>query len=167
VFREYGHHVMLNSLGFDLNAANDMVLNAIETGLVSYFACSYQNDPILGRPHPQPGAAPSGTDNEPLINLENKRTLAGAASLTASDFQRTYDVGEAWGGLFWDIRKAVGREVADPIMLAAWRALPSETGSRNYSTEIATRILAQVRAKAGEQKAREIRALFNERSLNF
>jgi hypothetical protein len=52
-------------------------------------------------------------------------------------------------------------------MLAAWRALPSETGSRNYSTEIATQIQAQVRAKAGKQKAREIRALFNERSLNF
>ena len=166
VFREYGHEVMPRTLRFDMDAANDMGLNAIETGLVSYFACSYQNDPTLGRPRPQ--STPPGANTEPIVNLENKRTLADAASLTASDFQKMYGLGDAWGGLFWDIRKAVGRELADPIILAAWHALPPPgVGTRHYSAEMATRLLAEVRAKAGEQKAREVRALLDQRSLNF
>src|SRR6266566_5299277 len=148
VFREYGHHVMLRTLGFDIGKANDSALNAIETGLVSYFACSYQNDPTLGRPHGQP----AGT--APMINLENKRTLAGATSLAASDLQKMYEVGDAWGGLFWDIRKAVGANQADRIMLAAWRALPApDVKTHPYPAELATRILAEVGVLTGEQKA--------------
>jgi len=166
-FREYGHHVALNSLGFDMVAANDLALQAIETGLVSYFACSYQNEPTLGRRQPvKPGTAQASADSAAMINLENNTKLNEAD--TTTDYEAMYKVGEAWGGLFWDIRKALGRDLADRILLSAWRGLPAPNAQpHQYATKMAQKILAEIRAKADRQKEPEIRSLLEQRSLKI
>lgn len=166
VFHEYGHYVLEHLLGFDEYKANDRGLDAVELGLASYFACSYQNDPVLGRPQAQAGAAQPAADAEPLIDLENRRMLADAGSIAADDFQKLQELADAWGGLFWQIRKAIGPQLADRAMLAAWRSLPPP-GAKNhpYSAEMAAQLLSQVRTRAGAQQEDVIRRLFKDRAL--
>jgi hypothetical protein len=160
VFREFSHHVLLRSLSFDYDKANNMVLNAIETGLVSYFACSYQNEPTLGRQQ-------DASSNAAMINLENKKSLASAGSLKMTDLSSMYDVGEAWGGLFWDVRRVVGAALADQIMFAAWHELPPPERRPSYAVEMTQKILAQVRARASEQMQRDVRAIIGQRDLTL
>jgi hypothetical protein len=177
LFHEYSHYVLLHSLSFnaykalsvDPDKVTDMALFAIEGGLASYFACSYQNDPVLGRPQAQPDSGQSPVNSQPLINLENRGALSGAGTISsASNGRKLDEVKNGWGGLFWDIRKAIGAAQADRIMLAAWRALPApEQETHPYSAEMAAQILAQVRLKAGEQKADAVRQLFKDRALEF
>ena len=165
VFREFGHHVLIRGLSFDYLKKHNMVLAAIETGLVSYFACSYQNDPMLGRAQTPSDGQKDTSSGRAMIDLENGKSLSSAASIKESDYRAMGDIGVAWGGVFWDIRKSIGAELADQIIFAAWRSLPPPDKNPSYPTEMERRILSQVRTKMGEEKEREIRELFVKRGL--
>jgi len=142
-----------------------MVLAAIETGLVSYFACSYQNDPMLARAQTRSDGQKDTSNGRAMIDLENGKSLSSAASIKETDYAAMYDIGDAWGGMFWDIRKSIGAELADQIIFAAWRNLPPPDKNPSYATEMEKRILSQVRTRMGEKKEREIRELFVKRGL--
>jgi hypothetical protein len=165
VFREFGHHVLIRALSFDYPNKYNMVLLTIKTGLVSYFACSYQNDPMLGRAQTPSDGQKDTSSGRAMVDLENGKSLSSAASMKESDYVAMYDIGEAWGGVFWDIRKSIGAELADQIIFAAWRSLPPPDKNPSYATEMERRILSQVRTKMGEEKEREIRELFVKRGL--
>jgi uncharacterized phage infection (PIP) family protein YhgE len=165
VFREFGHHVLIRGLSFDYLNKHNMVLAAIETGLVSYFACSYQNDPMLARAQTQSDGQKDTSIGRAMIDLENGKSLSSAPSIKETDYGAMYDIGDAWGGVFWDIRKSIGTELADQIIFAAWRSLPPPDKNPSYATEMERLILSQVRTKMGEGKEREIRELFVKRGL--
>ena len=165
VFREFGHHILIRGLSFDYLNKHNMVLATIETGLVSYFACSYQNDPMLARAQTRSDGQKDTSNGRAMIDLENGKSLSSAASIKETDYAAMYDIGDAWGGMFWDIRKSIGAELADQIIFAAWRNLPPPDKNPSYATEMEKRILSQVRTRMGEKKEREIRELFVKRGL--
>jgi hypothetical protein len=165
VFREFGHHILIRGLSFDYLNKHNMVLAAIETGLVSYFACSYQNDPMLARAQTRSDGQKDTGGGRAMIDLENGKSLSSAASIKETDYGAMYDIGDAWGGVFWDIRKSIGADLADQIIFAAWRSLPPPDKNPSYATEMERRILSQVRTKMGEEKERGIRELFVKRGL--
>jgi hypothetical protein len=165
VFREFGHHVQIKGLSFDYFNKFNMVLAAIETGLVSYFACSYQNDPMLARAQTGSDGQKDVRSGRAMIDLENRKSLSSAGSIKENDYTAMYDIGDAWGGMFWDIRKSIGAELADQILFAAWHNLPPPDKNPSYATEMEKRILSQVRTKIGDEKEREIRELFVKRGL--
>lgn len=112
--REFGHHALLvinpGILGDDWSGR----LAMIESGLADYLVASSSNRPKIGA-----GAAKVFGLAHPYIrNLDNDLKYATIASLRKHESQRG---GEIWGGAFWAIRTALGQDVTDRLLIAAWK----------------------------------------------
>lgn len=93
IFREYNHHVLYSKIDLNSISSHDSywAYYSIESGLASYFSCSYTNDPdAVG------------------WNLENERNLSELKHNVSSAMA---DGTAIWGGAFWDLRKLVGKVV--------------------------------------------------------
>lgn len=102
--------------------------NAFLQGLKLYFVCSYKDEPHFGRDYYRLIGRPEEAEKKPfLFNLENDRAFKPGD--TSPESTEPHQLGEIWGGSFWDLRKALGREKADRLLFEAWKGvhLP-ETG---------------------------------------
>jgi zinc metalloprotease ZmpB len=86
---------------------------AMNEGQADYFACSYTNDPILG---------------EWVMAKLNKPYMR----ILTNDLQYPQDItgevhadGRIWGAILWDIRTALGAEVADLLIHKSFYYLKS------------------------------------------
>jgi hypothetical protein len=84
-------------------------------GLKFYFTCSYLNDPRIGKNY---YALVGGEDDrgkkQYLFNLAEFRAFDKAAGPAALE---PHELGEIWGGALWGVRKALGQDKADRIIL--------------------------------------------------
>jgi hypothetical protein len=105
---------------------------AIYWALGDYFSCSFKSGPTVGRIIAAFVAEAGGKGDPYLRNLEN--------SLPCSELFRRENPqqgGEVLGGAFWAIRKAVGQEAADSLLLSAWRSLsPSQAVETTVGPEV-------------------------------
>jgi hypothetical protein len=99
-----------------------------------------------------------------MIDLENGKSLLSAASIKETDHAAMYDIGEAWGGMFWDIRKSIAQNWLTKSFLLRGATCRHLTRTRLTQPEMENRIL-QVRTRMGKEKEREIRELFVKRGL--
>jgi hypothetical protein len=124
----------------------------IQHGLAGYFTCSFSGDPRVAeiwRP-------PFG-----LRNLDNDKTLAEIAPDGVHG--NVYDIGEVWGGAFWEVRSHLGKTRADRALLAAWSQTDGEISS---PSQFAERILSVLDADSGPVVTEQVREIFARRGVD-
>ncbi len=158
VFREYTHHALLTNVDWS-NPANEQL--AVESGLADYFPCSFNNDPLFGersvhlfRKHPDVRDKPA------IRNLRNDRTFG-----EASTNPEYHNVGEIWGGAFWELRERLGQAVADKLLFSTWGALESSNATDDFNVTFLKKLLETAQASEGAAAGRDIRAIFKRRGL--
>ena len=113
IMRKFMHHVLFET-------AEEIAQHAgLESGLADYFPCSFKGDPkfgaraveIFNKKYP-------GMFSRPYLReLDIPRRFD-----TLEDSPESHDEGEVWGGAFWDIRHALGKDaqgnnLADVLLL--------------------------------------------------
>jgi hypothetical protein len=99
---------------------------AIESGLASYFACSFTNRPTVGE-----DATESGKAAFRPWDLRRDRRFSEVHLKDWASVQN--DGSEVWGGLFWTLRELMGREKTDRLLVETWRALPHGAAGSAYA----------------------------------
>jgi tetratricopeptide (TPR) repeat protein len=111
LLRQYGHHVLFAHGPLDVYAEASQALLAIESGLTTYFCCSFNDDPVFaGLALRLNGASPT---NWSLDNHRSFGEIGGSAGSTMED-------GIVWGGAFWEMRQLLGQAKTDALLFGAW-----------------------------------------------
>jgi hypothetical protein len=160
VFREYTHHALLASVDWS-NLANKQA--AVESGLADYFPCSFNNDPLFGERSIHLFRKYPGFEDKPAIrNLRNDRTFDEAATNPEH-----HNVGEIWGGAFWELREQLGQAVADKLLFSTWVALRSSDINGDFNVIFLKKLLETAQSLGGAADDRDIRAIFKRRALKL
>jgi hypothetical protein len=112
LYREYMHRVLYpqqEPKGSDSNMW--WAYYAIESGLASYFPCSFLNNPKYG----EQTAALDAT--YPIWDFGVSRSFT---SFEANYVSAVTDGAQVWGSALWEIRQRLGKDLADPLILKAW-----------------------------------------------
>ena len=132
VYHEYSHYVLHSII--KLNYSKEA--GAINEGQADYFACSFTDDPHIG----EWVVAPK--KEAYLRNLDNQ--LMYPDDLTG----KVHHDGKIWGGTLWDLRKALGAQVADQIIYRSHHFL--KTRKANFMDGFNAIILADEDLFAGK-----------------
>ncbi len=127
ILREYLHHVLYSRTGFD-NVG--FARSALESGIADYIVSSW-----LDTPSPYTGVLGK------QFSLDHTQRYEAARG-----HEDRYKVGEQWGGAFWQIRNAVGRDnrnVLDKALLSAWFELTKETADPAVPSTMIAALLRQ------------------------
>jgi hypothetical protein len=132
---------------------------AIESGLATYFPCSFTNYPMLGDK-----ASPAGKVISPPQDLRKHRRFAEIHLRDWTSVQN--DGSEVWGGALWEIRQLLGSEVADPLIASTWQAFSPVKGESAY-VSFANRLLANSGSIEGGRHREHVREIFQGRGLRL
>jgi hypothetical protein len=94
-----------------------------------------------------------------LRTMENRRTFD---ELDPS--ADVHDVGEVWGGAFWAIRKLLGRDKTDRLLLTAWKETSCTDGSPESFVAFASEVTA-LAWRGHAAHAADLQAVFQRRGL--
>lgn len=89
---------------------------AVESGLATYFPCSFLNHPKVGDQ-----ASAAGQNVYRPQDLLNSRRFSEIQLKQYVSVQN--DGSEIWGAAFWQIRELLGQEDADRMLAKMWQAL--------------------------------------------
>ena len=98
-------------------------------------------------------------NGKPFRNLENERQFKDAIP----DDHR--DVGEIWGGAFWEIRNLLQPEGADRLLYSSWQDQTSNDIHRDEPQAFVKQLLAEARHPAHSNEADTIQSIFQHRGL--
>jgi len=147
--REYAHAVLYSDEQFkDVDYNRTWVYFGIESGLASYFSSSFRDDSRI-------------PPNDLTETLENQRKLNELKPGPSAMWDGTL----AWGAAFWDLRKALGKSVADRLLYESWAGVTSSEISKNDPTDFVRHILAADARLDKGQHAKEIQTVFSERGV--
>jgi hypothetical protein len=118
LFREYTHHA-LGLVRGQVGLTGERQ-DAVESALADYFPCSYRNEPLLGREVASYLSRTQGFEKAAIRNLETPARLTDVPNR-----QIVQAAGEIWAAAFWEIRKRIGQQTADRLLLQAWKDSPS------------------------------------------
>lgn len=111
----YTEYVLRND-GGGMNAGNESY-DVVDNALSDYFSASFLNDPVVGRAV----AAVIGNPGQPYLRrLDNHLSFNEA---TNGSRHEAHEIGEIWGGLFWDFRTRLGQDKADRLLVRTWQRL--------------------------------------------
>jgi hypothetical protein len=160
VFREYTHHALLTGVNWgDLTDEQQ----AVESGLADYFACSFNNDPRFGEQSIHLFRRYPGFEGKTAIrNLSNERTFDEISTNPES-----HDVGEIWGGAFWELRERLGQAAADKLLFSTWVALRSSDTHGDFNAIFVKKLQETSQSPGGGGHGRDIRAIFKRRGLKL
>jgi hypothetical protein len=134
--------------------------NGYAYGMKYYFVCSHLNEPYVGKNYQSLVGGPAKDRSKPyLFNLDQFRRFDGSKG---ADALEPHNLGEVWGGAFWELRKSLGREKVDRFLLAAWKEIDTSSGSLNKPKFFVDAI---VTASGVDQDAEIIRQAFVRRGL--
>lgn len=144
IFHEFGHAV-IDEIRPGIVGTDG---GALHEAYADYFACSLTDESLLGE-WVVPGAGS-------IRDLNNNNTYPNAPT---SPHQR----GLVWGGACWDLRQAVGVEVADYLLFGSLLWLTSTNPTFKYAKD---RLLAVDRIFCGREYEKTIRNIFeNQRGI--
>jgi hypothetical protein len=153
VMREYAHHALTRELPYDGFTEEE---KALESGLADYFACSFADDPLMGKGIIHLYRSYPGYETKTAV-----RDLSQVLKFTKGDAFDFRVLGEQWGSAFWELRRQLGREAADKILFDAWESLNPggvDVGTReNYFNRLI--------AVTSPEQAKTIRSVFERRGL--
>jgi hypothetical protein len=155
VLREYGHRVFYSfeKINFATTDENAWSIVAIESGLVTYLACSFHDTPVFSKP----GSVVSPWD------LRKKRafgTLKPDLGLALRDGT------EIWGGVFWEIRSLLGKDLADQRLFSVWSEWEPAKGV-NQTPVFAKKLLESIEKRDGKEQAARVKKIFEDRGLTL
>jgi hypothetical protein len=131
---------------------------AIESGLATYFPCSFTNHPMLAD-----RASDAGKAIFPPQDLRKPRKFAEIDIRNWNSVQN--DGSEVWGGALWDIRQLLGANAADRLIATTWQAFVPERGPAYVS--FANNLLANSKSIEGSKYTEQLREIFNGRGLRL
>ena len=169
-YREYSHHALstVNQKMY-MSSSNSYQIAAIESGLADYFTCSY-----TGNPHFAEKSAPVfqklfGKQAVPkpfLRNLDNNRSFSEINPNQPATIE-PHNLGELWGGVFWEIRKGIGStELADKLLFATWTAMQPSGSPDSDAAAFANTLLQEDRTIENGDHAEQIKNVFARHGLN-
>ena len=160
VLRQLAHAILPDGRVVPL-ATNWANYWAIESGLATYFACSFVGDPVLGGQ-----ASDAGKRLFPPQDLRKERKFS---EIILSDWGSVQSDGsEVWGGAFWQIRQLTSQSQADRAIALAWRDLLSQKpeNARAYSVFGTLLVKESNEIEDGKYTA-SVRAALEQRGLQF
>jgi hypothetical protein len=137
---------------------------AIANGLADYLVCSFTNNTLIGEKSTKQRL---GFDQPYLRNLDNDRKFSEVSRNKDPNPYKDPILWEAWGGAFWDIRRALGQATADKLLFSTWIALRPSAMRGDYALNFVTRLLEVDRSLEGGKHASQIRAVFERRGMKF
>jgi hypothetical protein len=146
--REYNHHILRTKHQEPWQGQ----YAGIESGIADYLACSYLNNPLFG----ELAAKALGVQKPFLRNMANDLNFDGLASL------ELHDAGEVWSGALWAMRTALGRDVIDPIVAAAWLSTTWPDAEPEKPKAFAAALLATA-GQRGPEQAKVVSAILKNR----
>ncbi len=143
--REYTHHVLLAvQSGRPLRG----VYGTLETALADYFPSSFLNNPRVGE-----GVDLSLEGGRNFIRtLENNLSFSDLADYRGPFAM--YSNASAWGGLWWDLRSALGKKQTDRLLFTVWRELPKDISDEDLKVWFPATLLEKALAEASTDGAR-------------
>src|SRR6185312_11225826 len=128
-----------------------------ESGLASYFPCSFADQPVLGEK-----ASAAGKALLPPSDLQTRRRFA---EIRLNDWASVQNDGsQVWGGALWRIREVMGQQDADRLIAGTWQtfSFPAEgDGFKLFANALAEK----ARSIQGGKYAEQVRSVFQERGL--
>jgi hypothetical protein len=131
VYHEYTHDTIYHIYGGWIGNGANAQGPAMDEGLADYFACTLNNDPILGE------------DVGVSRNLDNNTYVWDPS-------QEAHWNGQVVGGACWDVRQAVGTAIADNLV---FRALQVSPKARSFSEFADNVVIADNNYYAGAHRA--------------
>jgi hypothetical protein len=147
--REYAHAVLyadgkLSAIDFE----KTWNYVGIESGLASYFSSSFVNDPRV----------PGGVDRETLDNARSVKELRPNPMIVMDGIY-------AWGGAFWELRKALGKAISDKLLYIAWQSLQASDLKKSDPRDFV--VLKADSVLEASQHDNQIRELFRRRGIEL
>jgi hypothetical protein len=144
LYREYSHHVLYSS-GIPKDP-NSMFWSyyAIESSLAWYFPCSFVNNP-------KPPTAASSWDLSKKRQFNEMKPNVTSAMIDGT---------EIWGNAFWEMRMALGQEVADRILFETWFKMQPDDVRSDRGTTFVRKLI-----EADKTHEAQIRSIFVQRGL--
>jgi hypothetical protein len=131
---------------------------AIESGLASYFPCSFTNHPMVGDK-----ASDAGRAILPPQDLRKQRKFA---EVRISEWYSVQNDGsEVWDGAFLQIRELLGPGAADKLIANTWRAL--RPVRRPAYTSFGISLIANSRSVENGKYTESIREILKVRGLRL
>ncbi|HNV70690.1 MAG TPA: M36 family metallopeptidase, partial [Candidatus Ozemobacteraceae bacterium] len=130
IYHEYAHAVVDK-----IQPLRGTEGSAMNEGQADYFACSFSNEPRVG---------------EYVVSKKNRpylRILEHALHYPEDLQHEPHDDGRIWAGTLWDIRKQLGADVTDRLILRSFFLLKEEPG---YLDAILALLEADRQLNAGE-----------------
>ena len=153
--REYTHYVLFTTRK---DVATEPT--GLESGLADYFPSSFSNRSDSGREvwdlfrERNPGV------RIPDRNLDNQRNFAEIAPGRTEE----HDAGTVWGGAFWQLRQAAGKEVTDRLLTSAWKSFEVRQGPAGLAAFPRELVRQDTELNHG-RFAGQIRDIFEKRGL--
>jgi len=133
---------------------------AIESGMASYFPCSFVNHPMLGDE-----ASDAGKSILPPQDLRKRRRFAEIKLQQWESVQN--DGSEIWGGALWQVRQLLGRERSDRLIADTWRAFAPENEKGKTYVSFANDLLANATSIDDGKYTARIQGVFEQRGLRL
>jgi hypothetical protein len=152
----YASHVLsaLRTKLVKTDESSDPTYLALSTGLSDYFTCSFNNDPLLSK-----------QSRHSLRNLENQSKFSNLPTLAGQN--QWFKEAAAWGGALWEIRKLLGKNVADRLVFTTWTVPQSLRGGSKIATNFVERLLKIAQSSNTKQDVDKIRLVFERRGLQL
>ena len=155
LYREYMHHVLSPST-FAGDADAFWAYYAIESGLATYFACSFTGNPRSA----EKTAALMKQEGLFIWDLRNERKFS---AIKHSVMSAMSDGTEVWGGVFWEIRQLLGQVKADRLLFKAWFALRPEDARKDKGAGFVKKVLELDETEDRGIHRDQIRSVFEKR----
>jgi len=133
---------------------------AIESGLATYFPCSFVGEAALGS-----HASDAGKRVLPPQNLHAQRKFNEINLRDWISIQN--DGSEIWGAVLWQIREIIGQSQADKMITAAWRDLLAQKPENALAYSVFGTNLVNRSSAIDGKYAAPVRAALEQRGLRF
>lgn len=153
VLRQFAHEVLVPK------ETGTPAYYAIESGLASYFPCSFTNHAVMGDK-----ASDAGKTLLPPWDLRNNRPFAQIRIKDWSSVQA--DGGIVWGGVLWRIRELMGEDKADPLIAKTWQSFSLPRQGGEYQV-FAQALIDNSRSVEGGKYTDQVREIFTQRGLRL
>jgi hypothetical protein len=133
---------------------------AIESGLATYFPCSFLNHPKLADQ-----ASAAGQDVFRPQNLLNNRRFS---EIQLEQFVSVQNDGsEIWGAAFWEIRELLGPEDADRLLAKTWQDFgPRDSQTASFYISFVASLVENSKDVGDGSQGEAVRAIFVRRGID-
>lgn len=133
--------------------------SAIESGLATYFPCSFLNHPKVADQ-----ASAAGQDVFPLQSLVNSRRFSEIQLEQVASVMN--DGSEIWGAAFWQLRELLGQQDADRLLAKTWQDFPRDSQTTSFYASFVDSLVENSKGIRDGSQVEAVRAIFVRRGID-